>query len=141
MKSHVRALAGASCAVLALTVAGCGAGSNDAPTTRDAAGDATATPLAQVTGTPAAGAEVVEITLDGSTVSPDGEARTVKRNQPVVLKITAAQAGQLHVHSTPEQVVDFPAGESEITLDFAIPGVVAVEDHALDKTIVQFEVN
>lgn len=141
MKSHFRALAGASCAVLVLAVAGCGSSSDDAPTTREAAGDATATPLAQVTGTPPAGAEVVQITLDGSTVSPEGESRAVKRDQPVVLKIDAAQAGQLHVHSSPEQVIDFAAGESEITLEFAIPGVVAVEDHALDTTIVQFEVN
>lgn len=141
MKSHVRALAGASCAVLVLALAGCGGGSNDAPTTREAAGDATATPRAQVTGTPAAGAEVVQITLDGSTVSPENETRTVKRGQPIVLKVTAAQAGQLHVHSSPEQVIDYPAGDSEFTLDLAVPGVVAVEDHDLDTTIVQLEVN
>lgn len=145
MKSQFRALAGACCAVLVLAVSGCGSSSEDTETPRSAPGDATATPLAPTTSpsttATASDAEVVEITLDGTTVSPDGESRSVRRNQPIVLRINAASAGQLHVHSSPEQVVDYPAGKSEISLKFAIPGVVAVEDHDLDRLIVQFEVN
>jgi hypothetical protein len=36
--------------------------------------------------------------------------------------------------------VEFPAGSSAATLTLDQPGVVEVEDHALDKLIVQLEV-
>ncbi|MCX6396998.1 MAG: hypothetical protein NTV23_10970 [Propionibacteriales bacterium] len=132
---------GAAALALALSLSACGSDTKDTGSVREAAGDATATPRAQVTAAPAADAAVIKITLDGTSVSPDGESRSVKRNQPVVFQITAASAGQLHVHSSPEQVIDFPAGDSEITVTFTIPGVVAVEDHDLDALIVQLEVN
>ena len=141
MKSHFRALLGAGCAVLVLTLTGCSSGSGSSDNTRAEPGDVTAAPISQVTGTPSPDSEIIAITLDGKTVSPSAESREIKLNQPVVLRINSNAAGQLHVHSSPEQVVDFPAGESEITLTFKIPGVIAVEDHALDKLIVQLEVS
>jgi hypothetical protein len=49
-------------------------------------------------------------------------------------------AGEIHVHSTPEKHIEFPAGHSEVTLKIDQPGVVDVEDHLLDKLIVQLEV-
>jgi hypothetical protein len=64
----------------------------------------------------------------------------VARGEPVTLLITATKAGELHVHSSPEQHVEFPSGTSAATLTLDQPGVVDVEDHALDKLIVQLEV-
>lgn len=141
MKSPVRALLGVGCTVLVLAMSGCGTGSGTSDDTRAEPGDVTAAPISQVTSTPAAGSEIIRITLDGKTVSPSAESREIKLNQPVVFQINSNAAGQLHVHSSPGQVVDFPAGESEITLTFKVPGVIDVEDHALDELIVQLEVS
>ena len=44
------------------------------------------------------------------------------------------------MHSTPEKQIEFPAGTSTVTLTIDQPGVVDVEDHPLDKLIVQLEV-
>ena len=82
----------------------------------------------------------IAIKLTGGTVEPSGERVDVKANQPIVLQINADAAGELHVHSSPEQHIEFPKGGSEITLKLAQPGVVDIEDHALDKLIVQLEV-
>jgi len=124
---------------LAFTLTACGSEDAAAPTSSE--GDIAATPQAEATGTPPAGAKVIEVTITADSVDPSGAEAALKRGQPVVLRIHAAKAGELHVHSTPEQHVAFPAGDSEITLSFKAPGVIAVEDHALDKLIVQLEVS
>ncbi|MET3963025.1 hypothetical protein ABIE44_002959 [Marmoricola sp. OAE513] len=139
MKTRPRALAATACVLLALSVSACGSSKDES--TREVKGDLTATPAAQVTASPAADAKVIEITLDGKTVEPSALRVEVKLNQPVVLKISSTEDGQLHVHSTPEHQVDFAKGDSEITLTFDQPGVVDVEDHALDKLIAQLEVS
>lgn len=139
MNARPLALAAAS-AALAVTVSACGsdskgAGSSTAPET-----ELSATPLAEATGTPAADAKTIAITLQGDTVSPTGTGVEVTKNQPIVLEITADKAGELHVHSSPEKHIDFPAGQSRVMLTIDQPGVVDIEDHALDKLIVQLEV-
>jgi len=131
--------AGAATAlVLALALTACGSDSKKPGTAPEA--ELSATPAAQVTTAPSADAKVIAIKLSGGTVDPDGAKVEVKANQPIVLQINADKAGELHVHSSPEQHIAFPKGGSEITLKLAQPGVVDVEDHALDKLIVQLEV-
>jgi hypothetical protein len=125
--------AAAVLAALALTGA-CGSSSSGG----DGAGaDITATPTpstAAPTGT------VVRITISGDQVDPSGSRVQVKKGEPVTLLINADKAGELHVHSSPEQHIAFPAGSSAATLTIDQPGVVEVEDHALEKLIVQLEV-
>jgi hypothetical protein len=99
-----------------------------------------ATPAAQATAAPPADAKVIGITITADSVSPSGTRIDIKRNQPVVLEIDAAAKGELHVHSTPETHIEFPSGKSRVQLSIDKPGVVDVEDHALDKLIVQLEV-
>jgi hypothetical protein len=131
--------AGAATAlVLALSLTACGSSGKKAGPEKEA--ELSATPSSQVTTAPSADAKVIAIKLSGDTVTPSGDKVEVKANQPVVLQINADAAGELHVHSSPEQHIAFPAGGSEITLKLAQPGVVDVEDHKLDKLIVQLEV-
>jgi hypothetical protein len=131
--------AGAATAlVLALSLSACGSGKSGSSSQPEA--ELSATPAAQVTSAPSADAKVIAIRLQGGTVEPNGERVNVKANQPIVLQINADAAGELHVHSSPEQHIAFPKGGSEITLKLAQPGVVDIEDHALDKLIVQLEV-
>ena len=134
----VRTATAALALALGLALGGCGSQTGSGGTT--AAAEVSATPTAQVTAEPPAAAKRIAITLTADTVDPDGTRITVTKDQPVVLDISADKAGELHVHSTPEQHISFPAGASRIELRFDQPGVVDIEDHALDKLIVQLEV-
>lgn len=132
------ALAASAALLLAVTLTGCGSDKKNGAAAPEA--DVSATPAAQITTAPSADAKVIAIRLTASTVDPDGDRIQVKADQPIVLQINAEKAGELHVHSSPEQHIEFPAGGSEITLKFSQPGIIEIEDHALDKTIVELEV-
>ncbi len=90
---------------------------------------------------PTADGTVIEITIQGDTVDPNGERVDVPLGEPVTLDITADREGELHVHSTPEQEVEFQHGDTEVELTFDKPGVVDVEDHESGKVIVQLQVS
>lgn len=142
MTPRSRALALAGAAGLLLVLSACGSSGAPAGSAAEDDGPAiAATPTAQVTGKPAANAEIIPISIGRTSVSPVGAKAKVSPGQPVVLRIHAEVTGELHVHSTPEQHVDFPVGDSEITLTFRTPGLIAIEDHALNQLIVQVEVD
>jgi hypothetical protein len=83
--------------------------------------------------------QTIKIIFDGDSVEPNGERVKVDVDQPVVLQITADAPGEIHVHSTPEQEIAYDAGTSKHTLTIDTPGVVDVESHDLEKTIVQLQ--
>ncbi|WP_310964378.1 hypothetical protein [Nocardioides terrisoli] len=125
----------AAAPMVAVLVAGCGS-SGDTHVHEDGT-VVTARP------TPASakpGGTVVRITITADDVHPSGSRVQVPLGKPVTLLINAAHAGELHVHSTPEQHVDYPQGTSAARLVIQQPGVVDVESHTLDKLIVQLEV-
>jgi hypothetical protein len=84
---------------------------------------------------------VIEITIDGDTVDPNGDRVEVPLGEPVTFDITADRDGELHVHSTPEEELAFSRGDTEAELTFDKPGVVDVEDHESGKVIVQLQVS
>jgi hypothetical protein len=88
-----------------------------------------------------AGRTTVHIRIEDGQVTPHGDRVDAKVGKPVVLHIDADRAGEIDVHSTPEQHIDFPEGTSTRTLTIDRPGIVDVEDHALDKVIVQLQVS
>lgn len=140
-------LAAALIAVLAL--AGCGSTTPDKP---DGSGSASSADRADgadgadgaITASAAPqtddGVKTIAVTISGDKITPEGDRVQIEVGTPVRLTITADKAGELHVHSTPEQHVEFDEGTSSVELTFDKPGVVDVEDHALDKLILQFEV-
>ncbi len=138
----VRISAVAAATLLAVVLAGCGS-SEDSPARGSQATQVTATPVPSGSPMPApdATAVTVPIQITADSVTPDGTRIEAKRSQPVVLQIQAEQAGELHVHSTPEQEISFPAGASTVELSFDQPGVIDVEDHHLDALIIQLEVS
>lgn len=83
----------------------------------------------------------IEITFAEGDVTPKGERVEVEHGQPVRFDISADEPGTLHVHTTPEQEIEYAAGDSthEITVDQ--PGVVEVESHELDLVLVQLQVS
>ena len=81
------------------------------------------------------------ITIEGDKVTPGGERLEVARDEVVTLEITSDRAGELHVHSKPEQYVEFEAGTSTHELVISAPGVVDVEEHESGHVVVQLEVS
>ena len=85
--------------------------------------------------------KVITITFKGSSVTPNGERFDVAKGQPIDLKVTADKPGEIHVHSSPEKELEYSAGTTELTVGpFDKPGIIEVESHALEKTIVQLQV-
>jgi len=84
----------------------------------------------------------IAIHVTGDTVDPNGTRIDVQHGQLIELDVTADAPGEIHVHSDPEQEFEYQAGTTKLTLTpIDKPGVVAVESHTLDKTIVQLAVN
>jgi hypothetical protein len=86
--------------------------------------------------------KVITVTISGDSVTPNGERVDVAVGQDVQLKVTADAAGEIHVHSSPEQELEYEAGTHTVTIQgIDKPGTVDVESHTLDKVIVQLEVS
>jgi hypothetical protein len=118
-------------ALLALTtLAGCG--SDDSK--KDGSGG-TVVAKKDSSGTP-----TVDVTFKNGKVTPQGASVKVKAGEPLKLHITADKAGEIHVHSSPEQHIEYTVGTTDKTLTLDQPGVVDVESHSLDKLIFQLEV-
>ena len=136
-----RLVAAALVTAMAVTLTGCGgdSGNGDADTP-GGTGTMSATPAGQVTVAPPADATVIGVIITDDSVSPDGAKIGAEVDQPIVLEIDAVAEGELHVHSTPELTITYPAGKSQVKFELDQPGVVDVEDHGLDLLIVQLEV-
>ena len=83
----------------------------------------------------------IDITIKNGKVTPHGDRVKAKVGQPVTLHISADTSGEIHVHSSPEQEIAFDKGTSTKKLTIDQPGIVDVEDHALEQVIVQLEVS
>ena len=93
--------------------------------------------------TPASGDDTmtIEITFSDGSVTPSGKRVEVDAGQPVELVVKADEPGELHVHSTPEEELEYGAGTTTLKLTLDQPGVVDVESHELDVVVVQLEVS
>jgi ABC-type glycerol-3-phosphate transport system substrate-binding protein len=85
--------------------------------------------------------KTIDITVSGDSVTPNGDRVEVKVNQPIELVVKADAEGEIHVHSDPEHEYEYGAGTTTLpTFTIDKPGIVTVESHTLEKTIVQLEV-
>jgi ABC-type glycerol-3-phosphate transport system substrate-binding protein len=115
--------------VVALSLTACGS-------------DTTATPSGDGSSPSATDNPVIKVAITGDTVTPNGDRVAVQKGQDVTLEVTADAPGEIHVHSTPEQELEYDAGTTTLVIKgLDRPGVVDVESHALEKTIVQLEVS
>jgi hypothetical protein len=133
--------------VLAASLTACGGdGDADPPATdqtstsspSDAPSDAPSDPESD-SGSPD-DSVAVTVTREGGAFTPNGERVELGIDQPLVLTIEADEAGELHVHSTPEQDIAYDAGTSEHEIVIDRPGVVEVESHDPDVILLQLEV-
>jgi len=93
-------------------------------------------------GSAAADPVTIDVTFDGDSVEPNGERIQVEVGQEVDLVVTSDEPGEIHVHSSPEQELEYEGGDTPKTfeLSFDRPGIVEVESHSLDQQIVSLEV-
>lgn len=93
-------------------------------------------------GTSSSTPKVIDVTIEGDSVTPNGDRVEVSVGQPITLHVMADAPGEIHVHSSPEQELEYDKGMTELTLTpITTPGTVDVESHSLDKVIVQLEVS
>jgi hypothetical protein len=127
--------------VLAASLSACGGdGDTDAPATDQSA---SSSPSDSSSGSPSSSTHdgvAVTVTREGDSFTPNGERVELGIDQPLVLTIEADEAGELHVHSTPEQEIAYDAGTSEHEIVIDRPGVVEVESHEPDVILLQLEV-
>jgi hypothetical protein len=86
--------------------------------------------------------KTIDVTFEGDSVTPNGDRVEVQVNQPIELVVKADAEGEIHVHSDPEHEFEYGPGTTTLpafTIDK--PGIIEVESHGLEKTIVQLEVN
>jgi len=114
------------------------AGSSESPTPSSSSSSPVGSPA---TKRPTPEGTTIDITIKNGTVTPNGERVKAQIGEPITLRIDADTAGEIHVHSTPEQELEFDKGVSTERLTIEQPGIVDVEDHALEQVIVQLEVS
>ena len=145
-----KAMAAAVIAALALT--GCGGSSDqadDAPSasaepsrsakpspTQEMTDDATD----EATGSGDGDDDGIEIEIEGDRIEPNGKRVQVDAGAPVRLEIESDRAGELHVHTSPDQEIAFEKGESVVKVSIDTPGIVDVEEHESGTVILQLEV-
>jgi len=85
--------------------------------------------------------KTINIKFEGKSVTPNGERVNVAIGQPVKFVVTADAPGEIHVHSSPEKQLEYGTGTTILDVGtFKTAGIIEVESHALEKTIVQLEV-
>jgi hypothetical protein len=88
-----------------------------------------------------AGGPVLTITIDGDRVAPVAQHLEASAGEPVRVLIRSDRAGELHVHSVPEQTLEFEAGNTTEDLVVDTPGVVHIEEHVSGVAVAQVEVS
>ena len=82
----------------------------------------------------------IEVRIEGDQVAPNAEKLSIAVNETMVWNITSDRAGELHVHSKPEQFVEFGEGETRAEMTIETPGSVEVEDHETSAVVAILEV-
>lgn len=128
--------------VTALSLTACGDGGDTDP---PASAETSTTTEPSTTAEPSTTTEdgdsaAVTVTREDDTFTPNGERVELAVDQTLVLTIDADEAGELHVHSTPEQEIAYDEGTSEHEITIDRPGVVEVENHEPGVIVLQLEV-
>ncbi len=122
--------------VMAASLAACGDGDAAPPAS-------TSSPSSSSPSSPEGdgdGGVAITVTREGDTFSPNGERVELAVGQTLTLTVDADEAGELHVHSTPEQEIEYDEGTSEHEITIDRPGVVEVESHDPATIVLQLEV-
>jgi hypothetical protein len=92
-------------------------------------------------GTPPSKGTVIDATIRGDDVTPNGKRLQVKKGEEITINVDADRDGELHVHSSPEQELEYTKGKTTLHVTIDTPGIVEIEDHVADKVLVSLEVS
>ena len=81
----------------------------------------------------------IELTFEGEE-APPLQRVPVEPGDEIEIVIKSDEAGELHVHSEPEQELEYAAGTTTLKLTIDEPGVVDVERHEPEALVLQLEV-
>ena len=134
--------------VLSAGLAACGGGDDAEPAETTSSPTSSATsdddstdePTEEPAEEPTDDTATISVTRAGDSFTPNGERVELAVGQTLTLTITADEAGELHVHSTPEQEIAYGEGTSEHEITIDRPGVVEVENHDPVVVVLQLEV-
>lgn len=116
----------ATAAVLACTLAGLSACGDDGDAAANCSSDAPT--------------KIIKVRFADGKVTPNGDRVDVEVCQQVEFIVAADEPGEIHIHSEPEQALEYDEGEKTFKVEFDKPGVIVVESHNLDEVIIQLEV-
>ena len=135
---------------LVLTLAACGSADEDAAPSAEST-DATSSVTPSVTTSPAAPVSpttastdlgpTLTVTIDGDEVSPNAEEIHLGTGEKLLVEIDSDRAGELHVHSASEQLIEFAEGTTNSEIVVSTPGTVEVEDHDTSAVVALVEVH
>ena len=133
MSTHIRptGVFVAAFAAAAVLAACSSTDANPEPTPTSSAPPSTPSPSASATAEeePAPAGPVLSVTVDGQDIGPNAEEIDLTTGEQLTIDIRSDRAGELHVHSTPEQFIEFGAGTTSKRLVIETPGSVEVEEH------------
>lgn len=92
------------------------------------------------TPTPEPSGPTLSITVEGDEVSPNSQEIDLAPGETLLVEVTSDRAGELHVHSKPEQYVEFGAGTTTAELVVDVPGQVEVEEHDTSAVVARLQV-
>ena len=81
----------------------------------------------------------IRITVQDGEITPQGERVEVEPGE-ITFEVTADTAGELGVHTEPEQYLEFEEGTTPVSVTIEQPGVYEVESHDPDVVVVQLQV-
>lgn len=82
----------------------------------------------------------LNITIGGEEIEPNAQEIDLAAGEKLTIEVQSDRAGELHVHSTPEQLVKFDAGTTSTQLVVETPGTVEVEEHDTGAVVALIEV-
>lgn len=110
------------------------------PTTAPSSDAPTRTPTPTPTPEAPAG-PTLAVTVAGEDVTPNAEEIDLGVGEPLTITFTSDRAGELHVHSKPEQYVEFGEGTTTRELVVETPGSVEIEEHDTGAVVAVVQVS
>lgn len=83
---------------------------------------------------------LLTVTIDGEKVSPNAMEIDLDTGEKLLVAIDSDRAGELHVHSAPEQFIEYAEGTTKGEIVVNTPGTVEVEDHDTGAVVAVIEV-
>jgi hypothetical protein len=132
---HPRTLLVIASLGLALSLTACGDDEPAATPTPAASTAGGASSTAPPPSSEAPAGPTLELTVSGDTIDPANQQIDAKAGDTLVVEITSDRAGELHVHSSPEQQLEFKPGNTRLEIELKQPGQVDIEEHESDTLV------